>query len=271
LAQPSRNDYAKQFETMKKELHSSDWMSNIDLEYFPTEEKMKSSLLADLTVSNAERILVVGGNFLFKGINPTIFGDRELHINWKQSFSWLCKTCEQVRESKKKAIVVSDFPRESNPPRVRFVEISGAIYKADGKIGGTLREITAPRGTSLILYKQESAQGSGWRLLRTKEDKTALPDKIDIAIYFVGLRAPSYYESVLKAQGCPPKIPVVCKCFSERGDPDLTYTERKALNVSSSSDAKEILTGASEDLEVFVRLGKASPESFGYSGGVLGR
>lgn len=231
---------------------SSDWASNIEFLYFPTDEELKNYLIADLIGSPAEQILVVGGVSLFEGFDPVIFSDHEFLVNDRMSLSWLCTICQQIRDSNSKHILVTNFPREANPPKVRFVETPWYIAKADGDIAGTVREISAPADTSLNLCELDDA-------------------KTKLAIYFVYVNASSYYKSVLVAQGCPPKTPVACKVLSSSNDNGLLYNERAKLkSIESPSEQRAIMIKASEELEALCLSNEAYKEKAHYSGGILG-
>jgi len=228
----------------------SGWANNMEFRYLPDEESLKNYLNADIANSPADRILVVGGQDLFKSLKANTLGGLILHVN-PGILEWLCRTCQEIRDSDSRAILVTNFPRESSPPKIRFVVSRVGIAKADGRIGGVVRECSAPAGTSLSLCKPNDE--------RTK-----------LSIYFIGVYAVSYYESVLKAQGSPPKTLVCCKVLSWNEDIGVAIDDRAKLARSKSpSQRRAILVEASENIETMCQAVEEYRETPQYSGGIL--
>jgi hypothetical protein len=239
----NRNDENKKLPVL------NNWATYIDFVFFPNDDEMKRHLITDVKNSKAERILVVGGVNLFEGDNPAIFGDRELLINNTMSLNKLCKMCQKIRNSDHKSVLVTNFPRKTDPPTVRYVEFPGGIAKADGQLPGKVMEVSAPPGTSLSVCSNSQTK---------------------LAIYFVNISASSYYKSVFSAQNCESKTLVKCKVLSSQNNNGLLYNERRRLALTKDpSEQRVMLIKASEDLETQSLINESYRETTQYSGGIL--
>lgn len=231
------------------EISSHDWAKDIDFIYFSTDEEMKRLLITDIKGSQVERILVVGGVNLFEKYDPEMFDKRELLVNDAMSLSRLCKMCQKIRDGDSKSVLVTNFPRETDPPKVRYVEFPGGIAKANGSISGKAIEVSAPSGTSLSLCTSPETQ---------------------LAIYFIYVSALSYYRSVFDAQKCKPNTLVDCKVLSSTNDSGLLFDERRQLDLEKNPvKQKAMMIKASEDLETQCLCKEESRETAQYSGGIL--
>ncbi len=231
--------------------HSSEWAGTMEFLYFPTDESLKNYLIPDIAGSQAERVLVVGGIHLFRGLDASVLSGRELYVNDKMSLGWLFETSQQIRERNSRAVVVTNFPRETDRPKVRYVATSWGIAKADGQVGGTVREISAPANTSLSLTLPSD-------------------DKTKLSIYFIYVHAVSYYQTVLMAQGVPTKPFLTCKVLSSAEDKGLLIDDIAKLPSLSASEQKDVLMRTSELMEQICEFKKEYRERPQYSGGILG-
>jgi hypothetical protein len=226
------------------------WARGTEFSYFGDQEALKRHLLDEIARSGADRILVVGGQELLRELDGATLAGYELHVN-VGILEWLGRMCERIRTSHAKHVLVSHFPREWNPPTVTYQVADTGIYKAYLPLGGSLKTVRAPSGTSLAL-------------LEPHEPRTRL------AVYFVGLYAVSYYQSVLASQRTTSKTFSACKILVGPDDPSVAIVHRRDLaQLEDDASRAAKLIEVSEEVEELCTLDPASRETIAYSGGLL--
>jgi hypothetical protein len=84
-------------------------------EPYPREQHV----LNEINRINPDRVIIVGGwgkDLAEQLIKSSLSDQYEIYINESCSLSWLCQTIEKSRTGNKKAILMSNFPRETSPP-----------------------------------------------------------------------------------------------------------------------------------------------------------
>jgi hypothetical protein len=232
--------------------YPENWLQGFEFLNFQTEEMLKDHLFQTIENSNPQRVLIVGGTNLFRNLTNNQLPKFDIYINSIDDLGWLCEFCKQVRRNQTPAIVISNFPREYAPPKVRFVVGSNYVAKV-GNLGGTVYETVAPPGASVALCE--------------KNDQ-----KSTMSIFFYGIHALSYYDAVLKSQSRRPDQLITCAVLTTPSDSNLLIKEGKALESSQNVlEHRKILIGGSVSLELFARFygNDQYLETTAYSGGIL--
>lgn len=138
-------------------------------------ERIRSQIITDILTYLPERILITPSpsDFILEGLripeNQAEISEYDILCNSDISLSWLCQSAADVRASDNKTILMSNYPRETNPPRVHYFE------------AGSRKTVEAPAGTSLQLADEQDG--------RTR-----------VAIYLVGMFADSYVTNLYTSQ-----------------------------------------------------------------------
>lgn len=230
------------------------WANHIEFIFFPypSENTLRNHLLAELGNYEIDRILVVGGwSKLWNDIGTQGVPGYNIHVNKDCSLKWLCETCKQIRHSSSREIIVTNFPRKSNPPRVRYTLVPGGfISKADNKFPGSTVDVVLKDASLSLLGKDVPS--------------------MKMAVFFVGIYAKSYYFSVISSQDHWTSSIVTSKVLVHSNDPYLRTSDHARLSECRSVACRSILIEVSENIEQAVQTGKLHPECPAYSGGVLG-
>ena len=224
------------------------WSEGMEFSYFLTDAELREYLGAELEKSPADNILVVGGVKLFENGTGTIGGRRVL-INKPRSLGWLCDACRSVRESEERSILISNYPRDWQPPRVRFVQAGTLIAKAE--IGGMVEEVSCGIDASLQL-----CQANDQRML---------------GIYFVHDYAAGYLNCVISSQGYPQTKAIVCQVLASGDEVSVTAdTHEKLKAETDKAKVQEILIGIAGDMELLGERERRMQETVYWTGEVLG-
>ncbi len=225
----------------KKELIQSgkSLKSNIDMLFFTSNQETADHVLHEILRLAPERILVVGGGKAFSEMLiqtfQTVTENYELLWNESYSLTWLCRTFEYTRTNKKKVIVLSNYPYETDPPSIKYLEN-----------GVTSRTVVMPAGTSL-------------RLLENQDLETS------IAIFLVGMFTRSYCENVYISQVEGKENIIGFQVLVNPSSNDLTSKEIQKLQYSKNKkECKRILEEISESLEL-----DPGTSAVAHSGGIL--
>ncbi len=224
------------------------WSEGMEFFYFPSDAELKEYLVAGLEKSPADNILVVGGVKLFENGTGAI-GGRKVLINKPRSLGWLCDATRTVRESEDRAIVISNYPRDWQPPRVRYVQAGTLIAKAE--IGGMVEEVSAGVDTSLELCKP----GDG----RT------------LGIFFVHDYAAGYLNAVVMSQGIPRTRTIVCQVLASGDEISVPAAEHELLRAETDkAKVQEMLMKVAGDMELVGERERRMQETVFWTGEVLG-
>lgn len=236
--------------------YPENWLQSFKFLCFQTDEMLKDFIFQTIENSNPQRVLIVNGINLFKTITEDQLPKYDFYINSNCNLGWLCEFCGQVRKNKTPAIVISNFPREYAPLKVRYTTGPNFVAKVGdlgGTASGTFRETVAPQEASVALCENNE-------------------QKSTMSIFFYGIHAVSYYDAVLKSQSRRPDQLITCAVLATPSDNKLLIKEQEALRLSKNeSEHRKILINGSEELEVLARFyGNGQyMETVGYSGGIL--
>jgi hypothetical protein len=207
--------------------------SGIERLLFESGQAIQEYIIDGIKTFSPGRVLIVGNP------NRTDFlrvftSQYELFINNTCSLNWLCRTAEEIRTKGKKAILVSNFPRDITPPATRFVKMP------NGEAG----TVTMPPRTSLCLC-------------------SAADKSTTCIIYVVGAYSSGYVENVYKSQADGRKSFTTLHVLVEFYDPMLLDKERTDLRACrDKSECQRVLWKIAQDQE-------RDPKCFAYRGGIL--
>ncbi|MCX6151416.1 MAG: hypothetical protein NTX22_12870 [Ignavibacteriales bacterium] len=211
------------------------YLDSFQFFHFDCLDTLTKFIIDDFNISEANRILYVGGlplQITLKN-NKTQYEQtiknikKKIFLNDVCSLSKLCNLAKEIRLYESSAILISNFPRDWNPPSYQYFDSSGNTLVAKSLIN-----------TSLQICNSNSRNCS-------------------ISIYFEGIFATSYIKSVLASQGCPPKTPLSCKILSFSEDSNLLIDQRNYLNETDTCNQKLELIKACER---FDELSQSNPE-----------
>lgn len=140
-----------------------------------SQDEIRSQIITDITTYSPDLILITGGyyDFILEGLKASKrqigISKYEILCNKDISLSWLCKTAAEIRANGRKTILMSNYPRETDPPLVR--------YRQEGR----LITVEMPVGTSLQLCDKQ-------------DESTRL------AIYLIGMFAEEYITNLYTSQ-----------------------------------------------------------------------
>lgn len=229
--------------------NASNFFDAFEFSYFTNLEEMTKHILSEFVNSNANKILYVGGlpfrrpyedeKSLYEKLSRKYNIKYKLYINDNCSLKYLCQAAREIRNSKENSILISNFPRDWDPPKYNYYDSKGNPVIA-----------SSPIGTSLMLCEADSPEDN-------------------LSVYFEGIMAESYYSSVLASQGCPPRKPLTCKIISWSEDNSLLFQERNQLASSNSFKQRDILINAIEKIEKDAQNNMAIRDYPCYKGGIL--
>jgi tetratricopeptide (TPR) repeat protein len=215
---------AEEVQYVKSELPERD----IRMLYFSSEQAIRDHIIVDINANLYDRVLVAAGWERFaKPFFQQACNLKEPYIvswNKKHSFYWLChETFIRRNQVGKRVIIVSNYPRETDPPRVTFWENSAAGAKQRTLIG-------------------------------MNDDSLRLCNKLDIirrtAVYLVGAYTSSYIKSVFSSQACGKIGNLHFQVLVCASDPSLLDSERKQLEAcKNQQECHRLLVELSEKLE----------------------
>lgn len=192
--------------------------------FLKSNEAIQEYILADIAKYAPGRVLIISNT---TGIECEIV-DRlskshpEYDLWWNKALSltWLCETASEIRAKGSKAILVTNYPRETEPPTTRFVTMPAGVQRTLSKPGASLH-------------------------LCSDDDKSTL-----VAIYIIGMFAMGYYKSVYRSlcigRNNLPRFLVLV--YPDDGA--LIDSEREELAASDDlNDCQVLLEGISGKLE----------------------
>lgn len=201
---------------------------DIKMMYFPSEQAIVDHIIADINSNLFDRVLVAAGWERFA--KPFVEQTRSLRepyiVSWNKnhSFSWLCsETRIRRNQMGKRVIIVSNYPRETDPPKVTFWE-NGAYGQSQRTLAGL------------------------------DDDSLRLCEKSDIirrtAVYLIGAYTSGYGKSVFCSQVCCKIENLHFQVLVSASDPSLLDSERKQLDAcKDQQDCNRLLVELSEKLE----------------------
>ena len=116
------------------------------------------------------------------------------------SLSWLCGAAEEIRSKSELAIILSNYPRQSESPTSHVISYPEGVH----------RTVRAQTGASL-------------RLCQSSDKATV------VAIYVIGVYAMGYYESVFRSQAISNDNLPRFRVLVPHANFTMTDTERKQL------------------------------------------
>lgn len=172
--------------------------------------------------SKAQRVFVVGGlKYLFSDLSSQDFPGFEVLVNRNDSFVWLLRACDYLKNSETPAVLVSKLPRSWEAPTITFQVYDWErrmLFEPYDKAGGTIETASAPQGLTL----------------------RATPPHMSVSFCFVHMAAASYYTEILRSQGCPPKIPAACNVLVDlKGEADIDSALIDAVRDARTSADRE--------------------------------
>jgi hypothetical protein len=197
---------------------------DIKMLFLGSEGAVIQHILAETQRLSPERVLVAGGgkNFseaLKKALKPL---SAQYQVFWNESYSlrWLCRKVEEIRTRGGKAILLSNYPRETDPPSTSYLEN-----------GVTPKKITMPAETSL-------------RLCAPGDTSTR------VAIYLVGAYTMSYCKNVYFSQVLGRQKATTFQVLVSPGANDLMNREVERLNrCRERTESQRILREIAEALD----------------------
>lgn len=210
-------------------------VSSIEFVSQPTLERMVNWTIEDLKSCPADRVLVVADNahdnYAAFSSHSSELTPREVLVNHTSSLGWLLKVCEYSRAAESRQIIVSPFPRRWAPPTILLIQTDHGRCGEPGSAPGQLvineaadyRDFFEKRSSITLNLPGDSNRG------------------LSLAIYFVGLRAVSYYHEVVASQDVATKDLMACKVVSGRQDVGL-FTEWAELLGDAEEDRAQAET-----------------------------
>lgn len=196
------------------------WHDRFEFHYVPEAQERKRRIVDAANGSDARCILIENSVALWDRGDESMFERHAFRLNDRCSLTWLVDTAEEVRRGTESTVVVSNVPARIDPPTVSWIEMPA----------GRQRTFSSPPGTSLALLRPT--------------------DDAPMAIFFGAIHEISYYDIVLRSQGCPPREPVQISVFCGEGDGGLLVDEHRALRTSDDPTVhRRTLVAASEQLE----------------------
>jgi hypothetical protein len=149
--------------------------SRIDFRLFDDRRGVITHICSDIAEFLPSRVLIISAAKLGDAENELVqelksrFPQHRLYLPNQPSLSWLCETAEQVRCHDEPAIILSNYPRKTEPPSTTYSTMRTGLHTV-------------------------SLQGASLRLFPPGDDATRM------AVYIVGLFAIGYYRSVYRSQ-----------------------------------------------------------------------
>jgi hypothetical protein len=230
-------------ESEKPELDraGTDTFGTNNLLYFESNEAVFKYIENIIVSTDPDRVLIVEGRPQNKAtlIYPLYSNVLKypakyiIYENKNNNFDWLCQTTEDIRKNKTKSIILTNYPRKSEPPVVSFYSSSRGN-----------QTIEKPQGTSLRLCE--------------REDKSTR-----VAIFLIGPYATGYNESVYHSQANGREAMTKFEVLISASEKELLETEKEQLRACSNvSEQLPILQ------EIVGRIEKKT-DTWTYSGGIL--
>jgi hypothetical protein len=217
--------------------------------FFKLEEDLREYIIADIKKFSPDRILVAGGGTGFNSTFVEQLGDLAAqYVLFRNenppSLSRLCQMVEEIRKKRRKAILLSNYPRETDPPTTYFKDSTRVVSPA--MPGSGQRTVKMPTGTSL-------------RLCDANDTKTR------VAGYVVGMHAKGYYDNFHRSQASGRENLTRIQFLVSSGDNQVyTAVMQELLSCSDAADCQRILEDYSNDIE-----NDPGWRVVGYSGGIL--
>jgi len=135
-----------------------------------------------------------------------------LYQHKEPSLSWLCRAAKTIRSKGEPAIILSNYPRQSESPTSHVVSYPDGVH----------RTVQAQAGASLQLCQSS--------------DKATL-----VAIYVIGVYAMGYYESVFRSQAISNDNLPRFYVLAPHANFTMTDIERSQLEVCSTEEETDLL------------------------------
>lgn len=193
----------------------------------------------EINTISPERVLIIGGDSRWSKSLVEQLRQKtdkyEVLLNQACSLRWLCDTVNSIRVEQKRAILLSNFPRETDPPTTHYLE-NGVI----------LRTVTMPKGTSLSLCDPH--------------DQTTT-----VFVFLIGAYAMGYCDSVYRSQATGREDKTQFQVLVHSSGRALLGSEIGQLKACSSEiERQRMLWEIAQKLEQ-----DPNPPPVAYSGGIL--
>ncbi len=187
---------------------------------FPASD-MLQYVVSETKRAKPAKVLIIANPFQLRDFDKewnSLWGETadnyELHVNATQSLSWLCDTAKKIRSGRGKDLLLSDYPREWDPPSL------GSGFQM-------------PKGTSLQLADAKDAAAM-------------------CVVYLFGLHAISYCAKVSNSQAKGRAGVTRMEVLVTEYDRGITDNEREKLHLlSGPAEQEEFLRTISTKLEDF--------------------
>jgi HEAT repeat protein len=145
----------------------------IEMRFFSSETAVSEYILAQIEELEPVRVLIIGGSVSFAQSLTGQLSDQngayEVLWNEHESLQWLCDTAAQVRIDRKRTILISNYPRQTDPPTTQFRDENELV-----------KVVRMPQGTSLALCLDG--------------------EQASVAIFLVGMYSMGYCKNVYESQ-----------------------------------------------------------------------
>lgn len=203
--------------------------------YFRIHSMLFEYIALRIQESQPSRVLVAEGAVIREKIADdlrTLFPQYRILENEGCSLSWLCKTVAAIRQGEDKAILLTNYPKESTPPSTRFTRYPE----------GKTQTVRMPDGTSL-------------QLVDKADPETA------VHVYLIGLHATEYCDSLYASQADGRANLTAMEVLVPNTDRYLTNQDFSDLEGTTPEHWEFILRRAAIDLN--------QTKGVGYEGSIL--